>query len=149
MTPSSIVVFLARHFLHVREAGANSGCRVEAIQKWGGGRKGDSWCCWFATMVLDLAFVGLSPIPRMGSCQEVLDLAKKNGWTRPQGMAGDLALFLNSEGRAHHIGICTQDSYKGDCMVIAGNTSKDGKSPNGTGVYEHLTTPDVYVAYPR
>lgn len=149
MNTSDLVVFIARLFSHVREATANAGNRVEAIQKWGGGSKGDSWCCWFVTMVLDLAFMGKSPIPRLGSCQEVLELARKNGWTHTQGMRGDLALFLNSEGHAHHIGICISDSYKGFCNVIAGNTSPDGASPNGTGVFEHNTFPSVYVAYPR
>jgi hypothetical protein len=150
MNRSDLVVFIARLFLYVREAATpNTGLRVEAIQKWGGGSRGDSWCCWFVTMVLDIAFAGKSPILRHGACQYVYDVAKKNGWLESQGMKGDIALFLNSEGRAHHIAICTEDSYKGRCMAIAGNTSPDGTSNNGTGVFEHYTFPSVYVAYPR
>jgi len=63
---------VARQFLFVREASIqNTGQRVEAIQKWGGGIKGESWCCYFATMVLDICFQGKSPIPRLGACQDV------------------------------------------------------------------------------
>jgi hypothetical protein len=150
---SDIVVFLARRFSHVREAGANTGARVEAIQKWCGGKAGESWCCYFATMVLDLAFDGKSPIPREGVCQDVYALAKKNGWVRNRGEVGDLFLYVDGNDHAHHIGIITfimaartpNPFYSG----IAGNTSEDGQSTNGTGVFEHAVSPHVFVHYPR
>lgn len=52
---------IARQYLFVREAGQNKGQRVEAIQKWSGGQQGDSWCCEWATMILDICFQGESP----------------------------------------------------------------------------------------
>lgn len=59
---------IARQFLYVREAGANAGQKVEAIQKWCGGQAGESWCAYFATMVLDICFQGNAPLIRQGSC---------------------------------------------------------------------------------
>jgi len=49
---------IARQYLFVREASQNKGQRVEAIQKWSGGDAGQSWCCYFVTMVLDICFQG-------------------------------------------------------------------------------------------
>jgi hypothetical protein len=128
------VVDIARLFLSVREAGANKGNRVEAIQHWGGGMAGQSWCCWFATMVLDLFYSGASPIPRMGACQDVYDLAKKNGWLTPVPSVGDIFLYVNDQDHAHHIGFVTSVL---PLTGIAGNTSEDGTSSNGDRVAEH------------
>ena len=138
---------IARQFLYVREAGANKGQRVEAIQKWGGGVPGDSWCCWFATMDLDICFQGNSPIPRTGRVQDVYDLAKKNGWLVTNPQKDDLFIYVNDADHAHHIGFVT-DPGQG----IAANTSADGKSSNGDGVHEHSISagPHVkYIRYPR
>lgn len=145
------VVEIARLFLFVREAqeqGQNRGLRVEAIQKWGGGLPGDSWCAWWATMVLDLFFKGQSPVPRMGSCEAIHQLAQTNGWVTETPSEGDLALAINSAGIAHHIGIVTQSD---PLVTIAGNTSADGSSANGDRVAEHPVSRETYtfVAYPR
>ncbi len=142
MTPTTVIV-LARQFLFVREAqtlGQNRGQRVEAIQRWSGGVPGDSWCAQFATMVLDIAYQGKSPILRTGSCQEIYDLAKKNRWVRAVPSVGDLYLYVNEAGHAHHVGIA---SGVNPLVGIAGNTSRDGKSSNGDGVYEHEITKPI------
>jgi hypothetical protein len=125
---------IARLFLYVREAGQNKGNRVQAIQQWGGGLPGQSWCCWFVTMVLDICFYGNAPIPRMGACQDVYDLAKKNGWIVMNPLPGDIFLYVNDADHAHHIGFVTQAL---PLMGIAGNTSADGTSSNGDRVAEH------------
>ena len=134
--------------MFVREAGANKGNRVEAIQQWGGGDAGQSWCCWFATMVLDICFEGNAPIPRVGACQTVYDLAKKNGWLVSAPVKDDIFLYVNDADHAHHIGIVTENG-----QGIAGNTSADGKSSNGDRVAEHgLSTNPAnvkYIHYPR
>jgi hypothetical protein len=143
-------VDISRQFLFVREAGANTGQRVEAIQKWNGGKSGESWCCYFATMVLDICFQGAAPIPRLGACQNVYDLAKKNNWLVTTPSAGDIFLYVDSNDHAHHIGIITVD---GGGIGIAGNTSEDGTSSNGDRVAEHSITTNPtkikYVHYPR
>lgn len=138
-------VDIARLFLHVREAGANRGQRVEAIQKWCGGSPGESWCCYFATMVLDLHYQGKAPVPRIGSCDVVLALAKDQGWLTTAPQMGDLYLRLNDPTDAHHIGFVVTPPVAGVFRQISGNTSEDGKSSNGDGVYERdvpLPPPD-------
>lgn len=138
---------IARQFIFVREAGANKGQRVEAVQHWGGGNPGDSWCAWFATMVLDICFQGSSPIPRLGAVQSVYDLAKKNGWMTSAPTNNDIFIYVNDDDHAHHIGFVT---FPG--VGIAGNTSADGKSSNGDRVAEHEISagPHVkYIHYPR
>ena len=148
MPTSQDVIAVARLFDFVREAGANAGQRVEAIQRWCGGMKGDSWCAYFATMVLDLAFKGQSPIPRNGVCQTIYDGAKLKGWVTETPASGDLFLYVNAGDHAHHIGIVTR--VDGVAVYgIAGNTSSDGKSSNGDGVYEHQVWPQKFIAYPR
>ena len=142
-------LWFIRQFRYVREAKEqNTGQRVEGIQRWGGGEKGQSWCCYWATMMLDSWYQGQSPIPRLGLCEDVHDLAKKNGWITTTPEPGDIVLSVTDTGHAHHIGIVTSSS---PLKSIAGNTSKDGVSSNGDGVYEHeiSTTNKVFVKYPR
>lgn len=141
------ILQIARQFLFVREAGQNTGQRVEAIQRWGGGKPGDSWCAFFATMVLDLADQGNAPISREGSCEAIQETASANGWLSDTPQVGGLVLSINPAGLAHHIGIVTSLD---PLTAIAGNTSADGLSSNGDGVYEHpiTTTNKVFVRLP-
>jgi hypothetical protein len=158
MTSNITPVDVFRLFKRVREVAGrqNEGQRVEAIQTWCGGKKGDSYCCYLATMVLDLFFAYFdkdSPIPREGSCQAVYELAKKNGWVTTTPSVGDLFLYVDENGHAHHIGMVTNIPYtrdpRGALVGIAGNTSPDGKSSNGTGVFEHEISAKVFIHYPR
>jgi hypothetical protein len=140
---------IARQYLFVREAGANTGQRVEAIQRWSGGQPGESWCCYFATMVLDICYEGKSPVPRLGVCQDVYELAKQNDWITPVPMPGDLVLSIDPEkDHAHHIGIVAQVA---PLTSIAGNTDDTGSSSNGDRVAEHPISPanKVFVRVPR
>ena len=141
-------VAVARQFLFVREAGANRGLRVEAIQHWSAGQSGDSWCMEFATMILDLCFQGNAPIPRQGGCEHVHQLAITNGWVVTDPIIGDLVLSINAAGLAHHVGIV---SSVDPLTSIAGNTSEDGTSSNGDRVARHAINPanKVFVHYPR
>lgn len=131
---------IARQFLFVREVPQNRGLRVNAIQKWCGGQSGDSWCCQFATMILDICFQGNSPIPRLGAVQDVYNLAQKNNWMTTNPVVSDLFIYVDSNNHAHHIGFVTVNGGK---VGIAGNTSPDGKSSNGNGVYEHELIMDL------
>ena len=148
------VLEVARLFTFVREAGENRGLRVESIQHWSCGQFGDSWCCEFATMVLDLCYGGNAPVPRQGSCEAVHQLAKAMGWLTDAPRPGDLFLRLHADtGLAHHIGFVIAVNADGSIDTIAGNTSVDGTSSNGDRVAEHTLTPPpgtiAYVAYPR
>lgn len=142
-----------RLFLHVREAGPNKGLRVEAIQHWSGGQTGDSWCCELLTMAMDMLYQGKSPIPRLQAVQDVYDMAKKgeNGIRLlkddEEPLRNDVYLFVNDADHAHHIGCVTKD---GGGVGIAGNTSEDGSSSNGTGTFEHeISTNRAHVKYVR
>jgi len=138
---------LCRVWDYVREAGQNHGARVNAIQTFGGGKDGDSWCCWLATLWLDQWFKGKSPIPRTGVVQEVYELAQQRGWLVTDPRPGDLFIYVNAVGHAHHIGVVTASA---PLAGIAGNTSQDGKSVNGDGCYEHaIAVPLINVKFIR
>ena len=148
MPTSAEIVAIARLFLYVREAPQNKGQRVEAIQRWCGGIPGDSWCAYWATMVLDIAFAGDAPILRQGNCHAIYLYAKKMHWVTETPATGDLFLFVSDLDHAHHIGIVT--SVDGTVVTgIAGNTSADGKSANGDRVAERPVPAEVFIAYPR
>lgn len=142
------VVDTARQFLFVREVSQNRGRQVEAIQRWANGQPGDSWCCEFVTMVLDISFCGKSPFPPLRAVEDVYNLAKKNNWMTITPSEGDLFIYVDSNNHAHHVGI-----YTGNNNGIAGNTSQDGMSSNGTGVFEHSLnmspTHTLFIRYPR
>lgn len=132
---------IARLFLHVREAPIdaagdtnNTGLRVEAIQHWSGGATDDSWCAEMVWMWMDLACAGQAPVERFQSCEAFRQIAARRGWIVGTPHVGDLALSINAEGLAHHIALVTGT---GPLTAIAGNTSPDGSSPNGNGVFEH------------
>lgn len=151
MTLQYVPAVVARQFRFVREAAEpNTGQRVEAIQRWCGGVPGDSWCAYFATMVLDICFQGNAPIPRGGSCQAIYAQAKANGWLTDLPAINDLFLYVTDDGVAHHVGIVTRvGDDKRTFLGIAGNTSESGTSSNGTGVFEHWINARVFVHYPR
>ena len=147
------LIELARAFLYVHEAkDDNTGHRVEAIQRWGGGTKGDPWCAYFATLVLDIHFQGHSPIPRLGSCDDILTVARKNGWIVELPHVGDLYLFVRPPNDAYHVGLVTDVNTHG-FLGLSGNTSVDGLSSNGDRVAERWQTirPNgrtLFVRYP-
>src|SRR3990167_6042373 len=132
---------LARQFRFVRELEGNRGQRVEAIQKWGGGKPGDSWCAFWVTMVLDLFYEGKSLLARTGSCDVILQHARHEKWIVETPEPGDLYLNVRNVIDAYHVGFCTSgffdDPIKGRCFgQISGNTSEDGTSANGDRVSE-------------
>lgn len=131
-------VAIARQFKFVRETlGPNRGVFVEAIQRIGDGKPGDSWCMDFASLVLWVAYQGPAPLPRTGSCAAAYEVAKQQGYLTTDPQAGDVYFFVDrAEDHAHHVGIVTAVRDQ-DFDGIAGNTSKDGQSSNGTGVFEH------------
>lgn len=153
-------VAIARQFAYVREAqnlGQNKGARVEAIQRWGLGVPGQSWCGYFAIgWVLDICFQGQSPFPRSqemnGSTDASLHYARKQGWevSFEDAVPGDLVYSVSPENPddAHHIAIlASKDPFE----TIAGNTDEKGISSNGDRVAEHGVSLNnkVFIHYPR
>lgn len=128
---------IARQFKFVRETlGANRGVFVEAIQRIGDGKPGDSWCMDLASLVLWICYQGPAPLPRTGSCAVAYEVAKQNGWIVETPQIGDLFFRVDETGHAHHVGFVTQ-VYPDRVGTFAGNTSEDGLSSNGTGAFEH------------
>lgn len=148
MTPTSLTA-VARHLNFIRETnGPNAGAWVNCLQRFTGGISGDSWCADFVSFVLDVAYYGTRMLPRTGSTGRLLDAAKAKGWLVAAPAVDDLYFFINADGRPHHVGVITcVDPLTG----IAGNTSEDGRSSNGTGVFEHAIphTGILFVRVPK
>lgn len=129
----------ARNFLFVREVGsANHGLWVGIFQRFVGIDDGQSWCAAFVCFVLAIILGGRDKLPftYTGVCEEIHQWAVTHNAivSLEQALPGDLYLYVTSEGHAHHVGILTQTASPAG---IAGNTSSDGRSSNGDGVYEH------------
>lgn len=132
-------VAIARQFRFVRETlGPNRGVFVEAFQRIGDGKPGDSWCMDFVSFVLWVAYQGPAPLPRTGSCDVAYAVARTNGWIAATPSVGDVFFRIAKDDptNAVHTGFVTK-VYLDRIGSIAGNTSEDGLSHNGTGVFEH------------
>jgi hypothetical protein len=133
-------VHIMRQFSFVRETlGPNRGVFVEAFQRIGDGQPGDSWCMDLVSFVLWICYQGPAPLPRTGSCATAFAVAKQNGWIVTTPAINDVFFRVTDEGHAHHVGIVTR-TYPDRVGSIAGNTSADGISSDGTGVFEHDLT---------
>ena len=131
---SASLSVVAKRFDFVRETeGPNRGRFVEFFLRFTGNEPGQSWCASFESVCEDIAF-GAAVTPRSASCQDKLDWAVRKGRVVREPAVDDLAFSINAQGRAHHIGIVSNTS---PLSTVAGNTSEDGTSDNGTGVYEH------------
>ncbi len=130
-------VAIMRQFSFVRETlGANRGVFVEAFQRIGDGKPGDSWCMDLVSFVLWVCYQGPAPLPRTGACAVAFEVAKQNGWITKNPAVNDVFFRVDETGHAHHVGLVTR-VYSDRVGSIAGNTSEDGLSSNGTGVFEH------------
>lgn len=128
--------------MFVRETlGPNRGVFVEAFQRITDSKPGDSWCASFVSAVLWICYQGAPPLPRTASCDVMWAIAEQYEVSAPQ--PGDVFFRVRSPGDAHHVGIVTS---LGPLLGIAGNTSVDGQSSNGTGVFEHSfkVTPETH-----
>ncbi len=140
MTRASLVA-VARHLLFVRETeGPNRGAWVHFLQRYTGGQVAEPWCCDFVSVVLDIAYHGKAPLFLTGSTRAMLTEAKANGYVVTDPLPEDLYFFVNASGSPHHVGIV---SVADPLTGIAGNTSPDGLSSNGTGAFEHVLSPPI------
>jgi hypothetical protein len=91
---------------------------------------------------------GKCPVPRMQACQELYEYLVEQHLIVDFPEAGDLYLYVDANEHAHHCGLVTIDS---PVVGIAGNTSADGTSSNGTGTYEHAlrVAPGGRIVYGR
>jgi len=128
----------ARRWRFVRETlGPNRGVFVEAFQRIGDGKPGDSWCADALSTWLWICYQGPAPLPRTGSCAAMYEVAKQQGYITTNPQPGDVFFRVNrDEDHAHHVGVVCA-VRENDFDGIAGNTSDDGISSDGTGVFEH------------
>jgi hypothetical protein len=132
---SASLCAVCHRFDFVREAdGPNAGVWVNLFQRFTGNKEGESWCCSFVCFCLDALTKGHSPFKKSGACQDIYEQAKARGLVIDTPEVGCLYVFVNDDDHAHHIGVVTSVS---PLRGIAGNTSEDGTSSNGDGVYEH------------
>ncbi len=144
MTPASLTA-VARHLSFIRETeGPNRGAWVSKLQRDCHGIDGDPWCADFVSFVLDVAYHGGAPLSPTGSTRAMLAQARAKGFSFSGDSAAlkdDLYFFLRDDGTPHHVGIVTVGNASGLQLAgIAGNTSEDGLSAEGTGVFEHALT---------
>lgn len=146
---SASLTAVARRFLFVRETeGPNHGYWVAFFLHFTGNVEGESWCASFTSRITDIAYKGKSPLLRSGSTIAQLNDAKQRGLVVETPAVDDLFFYLHPDGIPHHTGVVTQlDPLVG----IAGNTSENGTSSDGTGVFEHaLTSPSIaFVRLPQ
>lgn len=129
---------VARRFSFVRETlGENKGAFVSKFQRECGGKDGDSWCAFFVSFVLDVACFGAAPLRPTGSTRTMLADCRTKGLIVTKPVIDGLFFYVKPDGTPHHVGIVTDVKPDGSVIGIAGNTSEDGKSSNGTGVFEH------------
>ncbi len=146
---SASLSVVARRLDFIRETdGPNAGSWVSFLQRFCDGVEGDSWCSDFLSVVENVAYKGHAPLPRSGVCQVKLDYAKKKGWVVAEPQVDDVFFYVNDAGHAHHTGVVTAP-YPA-LAGIAGNTSEDGTSDNGTGVFEHpLNVARAHIVFVR
>lgn len=142
---------IARHLSFVRETeGPNRGNWVSWLQRLFGGHEGDSWCSYAGSLVCDIAYHGKPPIHQSGSSHTRMTEAQVKGYVVAEPQSDDLYFFVDANGHAHHEGVVTGIS---PLTGIAGNTSENGLSANGTGWFEHALNVNpkriVFVRLPR
>lgn len=130
------LIDLARQFDFVRETeGPNRGHYVDAMNEFARAPLGSSWCASFVSFLLWTIFKRSPGLPITASCEELRQAALSAGMISPIPVAGGLYLRIDpATGLAHHVGIVTGVN---PLTGIAGNTSPDGTSTNGVGVFEH------------
>lgn len=141
------LVVIARRLTFIRETrGPNRGAWVQWLQRFTGGSPGDPWCADYASVVLDIGYFGWSPLTPTGSTVAMLAEARAQGLIVDTPKVGDLFFYVRPDGTPHHVGLVTRLTPR---WGIAGNTSPDGLSDNGTGVFEHALVTTSRIVYVR
>ncbi len=131
---------IARRFNFVRETeGPNRGYWVEFFLHFTDNTAGESWCAAFVSLVNHIATKGQMTVARTGSTITMLAHARAQQRVVAKPAVDDLVFSVRADGTPHHVGIVTSVT---PLTAIAGNTSVDGTSSNGDGVYEHPISSD-------
>lgn len=141
MTLAEQIVACARRYQGTVEqppgSNSNSGPEINQWLAFVHQPPGASYCAAFACSMVRDARVALGiesiAFKKSASALHLLELNANLITTDPQ--PGDLVIFDHGHGLGH-VALVT-----GPGTSIAGNTSPDGKSRNGTGVFEHSYDP--------
>lgn len=143
------LIATARKYLGVKETGPNSGPHIDEWLAALGLTTGFSWCAAFVCGVVMEVDPG-TPLNRSASCLHLLALNGGLKITDPE--SGDIIIHDHGHGLGH-AGIVTSTVRLNGTLTglasIAGNTSPDGLSRNGDGVYEHAVSLNNVAGYLR
>jgi hypothetical protein len=114
--------------------GSNSGGRVTEMLKTAGVSGPAFWCAAAVTTWWNEA--GMDTPSSPASCQSWVNWAKRNGRWSSTPVVGAVAVYLNDNNRAHHVGIVAEIRNDGRIVTIEGNTSGPGFNRNGIGVFK-------------
>lgn len=115
----------------------HQGCVADYIRA-GGYDEPVFWCLCFQYWVVQraCAAAGLkNPLPRTGSCDLLLDWARRNEVLHAAPAPGDLFLYMKSASDATHTGLVSAVRADGALNTIEGNSNDNGSS-NGIEVVE-------------
>jgi hypothetical protein len=139
MSLADQIVATARSYLNVQEdpIGSNSGPLIDDWLAFVGGHPGDPWCSAFACVAVHEARMleKLPPLEFRRSSGALRLLAINSALVTDDPQPGDFLIWDHGGGKGH-VSIKT-----GTETHIAGNTSPDGKSRQGYGVFEHAYDP--------
>lgn len=139
MTLAEQIVASARAYEGVEEEpiGSNSGPLIDHWLAFVGAKPGDAWCSAFACAVVheSRVLLGMHPLTFRVSAGALSLLSKNQTLVTTDPQSGDLIVWDHGQGKGH-VSIKT-----GPDTHIAGNTSPDGKSRQGYGVFEHAYDP--------
>jgi hypothetical protein len=148
------LVATARKYLYVRETAGPNMDGGGPIDKWlaaVGCAPGASWCAAAACGWVHETAQGLNVTVNWHNSASALALISRNpSFVVKDPTPGAFIVWDHGHGLGH-IALLTDvvsvNGVPGGLMAIAGNTSPDGKSREGTGVFEHdVTYPDARIA---
>ena len=134
------VLSVARAMRWVKEIGPNRGQAVEAILASVGLEPGAPWCAAFVSYCGRAALGSFWPLPMVGGCASLGEVAEERGILKPTPSPGAVFLLYSPElRRFRHTGFLIRPADPGEWHTVEGNASPDG-SPEGTGVFERRRT---------
>jgi hypothetical protein len=124
------------------EVDSNRGQAVDAITRRCGLEPPQPWCACFVSWCGRAALGSLWPMPMVGGCATLGEIATQRGWLVAEPTFGAIFLLWSAElNRYRHTGFVTAWEADSDThwTTIEGNASPDG-SPEGTGVFRRART---------
>lgn len=130
--------------------GSNTGPRVNEYIRSVGLKPPVFWCACFLYWCVDHAANELgvtNPLPRTGSCDAILEWARRGGHLCNDPQPGDFFLHMASENDATHIGMVVKDN--GSTIETIEGNSNAGGSNNGIEVAARPARPKAKLKFVR